>query len=297
MTKAALVVERVKSIVAEYAGMRLTLRQIFYRLVAAQVIENTKSNYQSLSKILVEARKARKIPYAAIEDRTRSMHKGHGSDLSATEHFNSFWEYVTNMDKRYTMPKWWGQPKRVQVWLEKQALQALFEQVTDAEGVDLAVCKGYPSLTFLWEAARSLRGLKEQIEIVYFGDFDPSGMDIERFVGQTLQDDFGIEVNVTRISITRDQIDEFNIPPAPAKPTDARLAGFVAEHGVAWQVELDAIEPRTLQGIIRDSIQAHFDVDAGARRDEELATRRARISRWLDEALNPEFEPPQERRP
>ncbi len=294
MTKAESIVERVKRIVAEYAGMRLTLRQIFYRLVAAQVIENTKSNYQFLSKVLVDARKARKIPYTAIEDRTRSMHKGHGSNLSAAEHFNSFWDYVTKMDKRYTMPKWWGQPKRVQVWLEKQALQALFEQVTDAEGVDLAVCKGYPSLTFLWEAARTLQGLKEEIEIVYFGDFDPSGMDIERFVGETLRDEFGIEVTVTRISITREQIDEYNIPPAPAKPTDSRTEKFVEEHGVAWQVELDAIEPRTLQGFIRDSIREHWDEDAGVLREEELSRRRAQIREWLDEAVNPDFEPPEE---
>lgn len=294
MTKAESVVERVKRIVAEYAGMRLTLRQIFYRLVAAQVIENTKSNYQFLSKVLVDARKARKIPYAAIEDRTRSMHKGHGSDLKAAEHFNTYWEYVTNMDKRYTMPRWWGQPVRVQVWLEKQALQALFEQVTDAEGLDLAVCKGYPSLTFLWEAARTLRGLKEQIEIIYFGDFDPSGMDIERFVGETLREEFGINVNVTRISITREQIDEYNIPPAPAKPSDSRTAAFTEEHGVAWQVELDAIEPRTLQGLIRDAIRVHWDEEAGERRDEELERRRVQIREWLDGAINPDFEPPEE---
>ena len=293
MTKSENVVERVKVIVAEYAGMRLTLRQIFYRLVAAQVIENTKSNYQMLSKILVDARKRRKIPYTAIEDRTRSMHKGHGSDLKAAEHFKAYWDYVTNMDRRYTMPKWWGQPTRVQVWLEKQALQALFEQVTDMEGVDLAVCKGYPSLTFLWEAARTLRGLKEKIEIVYFGDFDPSGMDIERYVGETLRGEFGIDVNVTRISITREQIDEYDIPPAPAKASDSRTEAFVAEHGVAWQVELDAIEPRTLQGFIRDSINVHWDEEAGERRDEELARRRVRIREWLDEAVNPDFEPPE----
>lgn len=295
MTKAESVVERVKGIVAEYAGMRLTLRQIFYRLVAAQVIENTKSNYQGLSKILVEARKKRKIPYTAIEDRTRAMHNGHGSDLSGAAHFNRFWSYISNMDRNYTMPKWWGQPKRVQVWLEKQALQALFEQVTDEEGVDLAVVRGYPSLTFLWEAARTLRGLKDQtIEIIYFGDFDPSGMDIERFVGETLKNDFGIEVNVTRISITREQIDEYNIPPAPAKTSDSRIEKFVEEHGVSWQVELDAIEPRILQGLVRDAIRVHFDEEAGERRDEELARRRLEIRGWIDEAVNPDFEQPEE---
>lgn len=45
-------------------------------------------------------------------------------------------------------------------------------------------------------------------------------------------------------------------------------------------------EPRTLQGLIRE--------EAGERRDEELERRRVQIRGWLDDAINPDFEPPEE---
>ncbi len=293
MTKRDDAVGLVRTIIGEYEGMRLTLRQIYYRLVARAFFPNTLSSYKWLSTVLVDARKNGAIAYTSIEDRTRAMHDGRGPDRGAAEHFRLFWDYVENMDARYTMPKWWGQPAFVQVWLEKQALSALFEQITDAEGVDLAVCRGYPSLTYLWEASELLNALDgKRIEILYFGDFDPSGADIERYVTETLRSEFGIDANVRRIAITREQIDEYEIPPAPAKTTDARYDSFVAEHGVAWQVELDAIEPRTLQGLILAAIRGEWDEEAGRTRDAELGVRRDRIRGWLDQAVNPEFDAP-----
>ncbi len=281
----------VQGIIAEYAGMRLTLRQIYYRLVAAQFFPNVLQSYKWLSTVLVDARKDGDIDYNAIEDRTREMHEGYGEDRTAAAHFRRSWEYVADMDNRYTMPHWWGQPKFVQVWLEKQALAALFEQVTDAEGIDLAVCRGYPSLTFLWEASETLQELdSKEIQILYFGDFDPTGEDIPRYVMETLREEFGIEATFERVAINRDQIDRYNIPPAPAKTTDSRYTAFVAEHGVAWQVELDAIEPRTLQGLVRDAIRGHWDNAAGRRRNTTLGQRRTQIREWLDDAVNPDFD-------
>lgn len=288
-------VSAVQGIIAQYPDMRLTLRQIYYRLVAAQIFPNVLSSYKWLSTVLVDARKDGQIAYSSIEDRTRPHVDGHGTERSAAEQFNRYWNYVTNLDRNYTMPKWWHQPKRVQVWLEKQALSALFRQVTDAQGVDLEVCRGYPSLTFLWEAAENSTGLPDgqEIEILYFGDFDPSGEDIERYVGESLRSDFGIDVNVTRVAITRSQIDQYQIPPAPAKTTDSRYGSFVAEHGVAWQVELDAIEPRVLQGLVRDAVRAHWERDASQERDIELSRRQAQIRSWLDDAVNQDFTPPE----
>src|SRR5216117_3794715 len=128
MTKRTDIVARVRAIIAQYAGMRLTLRQIYYRLVAAQVFENRLSNYKFLSDVLARAREDRQIPWGSIEDRTREVHEGHGEDRTAGEHFRLFWNYVTDMDNRYEMPKWWKQPKRVFVILEKEALFEVFRQ-------------------------------------------------------------------------------------------------------------------------------------------------------------------------
>ena len=294
MSKRSVLVERILSVIAQYTGMRLTLRQIYYRLVAAQVFPNRISSYKLLSDVLARAREARQVPWDAIEDRTREIHPGHGDDRTAGDHFRLYWNYVTNMDTKYEMPRWWKQPKRVFVVLEKEALFEVFRQITDGEGVDLIPLRGYSSVTLLHDFSRRMRRVPDgaDLHVLYFGDFDPSGADIERVAGEKLME-YGASFEIERVAITREQIDEFNIPPAPAKDTDSRTAAFQAEHGEAIQVELDAIEPRTLQEIIQDAIRSHWDNDAGRERDEELRQRRERIREWLDDAVNQDFEIPE----
>lgn len=298
MSKYDRIVPAVQAVIDEYGGMRLTLRQIYYRLVAGQVIENTLSQYKSLSEILVKARLEGDIGMADIEDRTRAMNFGHGEDMSPSAYFRGYWRTMESLARFYTMPRWSFQPKYVQVWVEKEALSRLFSEITLPEGVDLAVCRGYPSLTFLSEAADSLADHPQSedwdnVHVLYFGDFDPSGKDIERYVAERLGD-LGAFPQVRRVALTVEQIEEYNLPPAPAKTTDSRYNRFVAEEGVAWQVELDAIEPSTLQGMIRDAIRLHWNGDASERRTRVLQERRAQIQEWLDDYVDHDFEPPEE---
>jgi hypothetical protein len=71
--KYALVVNKVNEIFDDYPGMKLTLRQIFYRLVAEHDYPNTKSKYTQLSTQLVKARKIGHIDESRIEDRSRQF--------------------------------------------------------------------------------------------------------------------------------------------------------------------------------------------------------------------------------
>jgi len=49
----------------------MTVRQVYYQLVSRQVIENSRSQYQAVSNLLVEARRDGSIPWQWIEDRLR----------------------------------------------------------------------------------------------------------------------------------------------------------------------------------------------------------------------------------
>lgn len=290
-------VAKVNEIIKEYEGMKLTLRQLFYRAVAAKLIPNTKSAYQRLGKILVKARLNGDVAFTAMEDRTRKVEAGDEILYTPANYFNSYYNYLKNLDEYYKFPKWWGQPKKVAVFVEKEALSSLFRQVTVAEGVSLVCCRGYASLTLLYETAKALRirgkdGKYLDVHILYAGDFDASGMNIEEKVAERLKDDFNVKLTIERIAITKEQIDKYNISPAPGKKTDPRHAQFVAREGVDWQIELDAIEPRTLQEIVRKAIRKHFNDDLKVERDRELARRRKHIRRWINEALDPDFENP-----
>ncbi len=292
------IVPAVQAIVQEYGGMLLTLRQIYYRLVAAQVMPNTLSQYKSLSAILVEARMSGDLGFNVIEDRTRGIDFGHGEDITTAARFHRVLTLFRDLSERYEMPLWWGQPRYIQVWVEKEALSRIFSDITREEGVDLAVCRGYPSLTFLKDAALELSGRVrvggrtwEDIHVLYFGDYDPSGLDIERYIEERLGD-LGAYPQVRRVVLTREQVDEFQLPPAPAKTSDSRYWTMEMKEGEAIQVEMDAIEPRTLQELVREAVRDKYDVEAGERRENVLTFRQERIQNWVDEVFPGEYEGP-----
>ena len=258
MKKKEMIVENVKKIISEYT-MRLTLRQIYYRLVSKHIIPNVMNEYKYLSKVLVDARLKRQIPFTAMEDRTRGFI---GKDIAyeeAEDYHDKWLEWYKECAEDYKLPRWQNQPKYVEVWVEKEALSGLFNQVTEKAKVTLAPCRGYPSLTFMYEMACRLKYQRKPIEILYFGDLDPSGEDIYRVVRDYFAT-FGITANFEKIAITTEQIEEYDIPPMPTKRTDSRAAGFIEEYGDI-AVELDAIEPDKLQEIIREAIAEHFDED------------------------------------
>ena len=287
MSKKELLISKTKEIIEQYE-QRLTIRQIYYRLVSKNIIKNTINEYKYLSKVLVDARIQGEIPFETIEDRVREFIGGDKEYTEPEEHFNAWYRAFRRCHKIYEMPKWQGQPKYVEVWLEKKALQGVFSSVTDEMNVRLAPCGGYPSLTYLYEAARELKGIENKEKVIlYFGDFDMRGKDIERVITGYLQQCFGINVIIERCALTKDQIEKYELPPQPAKTTDSMWKGWVEEHGnVAW--ELDALPPDVLQEIIKESIAKHFDewiYEETLRLQEE---RRKQIKEMVDEILGGE---------
>jgi len=74
-----------------------------------------------------------------------------------------------------------------------------------------------------------------------------------------------------------DQVEEYHLPPNPAKMTDARAKGYVEEHGdESW--ELDALDPATLTGLIRDAVESYRDKDAWVKAVEEEEKHRRQLA-------------------
>ena len=67
-------IEAARRVIEEAAkgGFRLTLRAVFYRIVARNIIPNTKQAYKSLSETLGKARWAGMLPFDCIDDPERS---------------------------------------------------------------------------------------------------------------------------------------------------------------------------------------------------------------------------------
>jgi hypothetical protein len=257
----------------EERGIKPTLRTIFYRLVSVEVIPNTNQAYKQLSSACVEARKDGRLPWDCIADESRVVLEDFNEDYKTPEqHVQLYINLLKNASRFYTIPRWHNQPHYVEVWIEKQALADTFSSFLKDRDVRIVVNRGYSGWSFLFENCMRLLKVRrsgKEIHILYFGDFDPSGDDMDDHLDDAFRY-FGLEgIHFERIAVTEEQIEEFNLPPMPKnKETidkvnhDTRKNGFIKKYGKLYIVELDAllaIVPDKFKSIVQGSIDQFFD--------------------------------------
>lgn len=286
-------IEQADVIIGELAadGYSLTVRQLYYQFVARGLLANKQTNYKRLAKIMDDARKAGLIDWDAIEDRTRILRRI--PTFGSPEHF-----IRTEVRNYYYEDLWRNQDYYCEVWVEKDALLGVIERPCNDLRVPYFACRGYASSSALYEAgnrfARQMAAGKECV-LFHLGDHDPSGLDMTRVnredVNLFARAFEGVEVR--RLALNMDQIEEYNPPPNPAKDSDSRYNGYVEQHGESsW--ELDALNPRVIDKLIRDNIEQVLDRDTfdadEATEDENRDTLLDMARRWDEvvEFLKPE---------
>lgn len=242
----------INGIIDEYAaqGYKMTLRQLYYQLVSRDVIPNNVKEYGKLSRLLVEGRMAGIVDWDAIEDRIRVPYLPYYAEDPA--------DALDDIIGQYRIDRMKGQPRYIELWVEKDALSGVLKRITQEYHIRLMVNRGYSSCTAMHDASERFRNIgSRQVHILYLGDHDPSGLDMIRDITDRLLE-FGIDANVKRIALTKEQIEEYDPPPNPAKLSDSRSGKYIDEHGDScWEV--DALNPDVLHKIVRKNIEALID--------------------------------------
>lgn len=266
-----MLIEQCNVILEKYAdmGYDMTLRQLYYQFVAADLFpddrrwrqipntnkwvrdpngtKNAEPNYKWLGDVVTDGRLAGLIDWDYLVDRTRN--------LQTIGHWESPSSIMKAVASQYALDKWAEQPYRPEVWIEKEALSGVFENVCNQFNVPFFACRGYTSLSEMWRAARRLESYETngQIPVIlHFGDHDPSGIDMTRDITDRLEMFMGgIEVN--RLALNMNQVERYSPPPNPAKITDSRAKVYIRTYGdESW--ELDALEPDVLARLVQDAI-------------------------------------------
>ncbi len=243
-------ISRSNTIIDHYQsqGFRLTLRQLFYQLISRVEIPNTERSYKNLGEAISDGRLVGLLDWDAIEDRIRVPR--------TPQEFSGLQELAEVALQTYRLPRWAGQPYYVELWVEKDALAGVLESLANQYHVTLMVNRGYSSQSAMYEASKRFiqaEALGKSTVLLYLGDHDPSGEDMVRDIDDRLRM-FGVDsLQVRKIALTTEQVSEYNPPPNPAKLTDSRAAGYIAQHGPSsWEV--DALPPETLQEIVKNNI-------------------------------------------
>jgi len=250
---------------------RMTVRQIYYQLVSQRLIPNKASAYGSFDNHLTRARETGLVDPSSIIDRSRTIRNESRPGWESPD------SYLATVQDAYRRDPLHGQPRQVELWVEKDALSQVLYDAVERYQPTVVVCRGYSPYTLLYEA-------NERLDcddlVLYAGDFDPSGLDAYRDIADKLR------CEVHRIALTEEQIEAHQLPPIPTKATDKRQPAYVQQYGdAAW--ELDALRPDTFQAAVREAFEAELDLpkiaDVRQREEEEQAELHNLIARLRDD--------------
>lgn len=263
-------INKINKVIEDYGqqGYCLTLRQVYYQMVARDIIPNNERSYKNLGALINDARLAGLIDWYAIEDRTRN--------LQSRSHWTDPGHIIDSAAYSYHLDYWKNQENYVEVWIEKDALVGVIGKICNELDVNYFSCRGYVSQSEMWSAAQRLSHMKDQgknIILLHLGDHDPSGIDMSRDIKdrQILFENFDFDFK--RLALNMEQIEEFSPPPNPTKLSDSRATGYIEKYGYeCW--ELDALEPKVINRLIEKNVLKYRDErlfqEVKQREDEEI---------------------------
>ena len=238
------VINRAANIVRSY-NTSVTLRQLHYRLVSEQAIPNTSTAYKRLSSLTARLRREGAFP--ELIDRTRAIHR-HPT-------FTSPAHAMQALVDQYRLDRTAGQETSVYLAVEKAGMVLQREHWFGHLGVPVLALGGYASQSYVDQVVASVMATTRPAILLYAGDHDPSGEDIDRdFLIRT-----GCWAKVIRVALTAEQVQTHQLPINPGKATDSRAASFVVRHGALVQVELDALDPHQLRQLYADALAEWWD--------------------------------------
>jgi hypothetical protein len=255
-------IDQILAILVRYEDvLPLTLRQLFYILVAAQSIDKTNRAYRALGYTLRRARRARLVPFEAIAD--------DGSQLPAalvgwSDDDDLAW-LLAHEVRRFDLDPQTGQARRLLLWCEAAGMVRQLRRPASPFGIHVVPSGGFDSVTDKHGIAKLLQAAEEPFEILHIGDLDRAGEDIFRVFAEdagAFCEALGVDAIFTRLALTEQQVDLYGLPAAPPEMTGGRLV-----------VQAEALPPDILANLVDTAIRDRLDLGLVA----ETATRSATI--------------------
>lgn len=206
----------------------LTVRQLYYRLVSKLIIQNNANRYKSLSGVVTKLRRME------IDGYDRCL--------------------VQN------------QENYVEIFVEKDALSGIFEDVAWPYCVRVVTNKGQSSATYINNYAKRAHAVRDNNRqwpiILYFGDLDPSGARIPVAIERSLKKYHNLTIDLRVVALKREQVESYDLPHSidALKKSDPNYKWYRRNFGDI-AVELDSIHPKDLQDLIKDELSKVLDIE------------------------------------
>ena len=187
----------------------------------------------------------------------------------------------------YRRDYWEHQPHRVELWVESDSIASFVSKMTYLYGIPMYVCKGQASKTYIREAADDALAAGKDLRILYVGDWDPTGLQIDTSLAERYgRYGAGVKLELQRIAVTPEQIRELSPISTPAKQTDRNFPRFEQRCNDAGvpvaAVETEALPPQFLRDLVDRAIAAQIDEERWELVAEYERQEKAQLSDLLD---------------
>ncbi|MGD1082998.1 MAG: hypothetical protein ABR881_32185 [Candidatus Sulfotelmatobacter sp.] len=272
--------------ILEESKFPLTLRRLYYELISKGLIENSKESYASVVSKITNARWDGDMP-------THLLGKviDPGRDPHSVVTWANVADYARSAARMYERDRWADQATYVELWVEKQAIVSLLTGVCSENQIVLRPCHGFNSFPALHQAAVDLLEIHKNITILWLGDHDVYGYEIEQDIQTRLREMFALLGNPTkavefrpRLGILQEDIGKFGIVPLQVewlddegeatgkggKKKQAKRDAFIAQYGNE-AAEVDGLPAEELIQRVQDAIDDESVIDDRESWDNSLA--------------------------
>ena len=237
-----------------------SVRHVFYLMTdprRAVSVAKSDGGYRRVGRRLHALRESGAVPFEWITDATRR-----GFHVATYQGGADFLRRVAGL---YRHNVWQDAQTHCEIWCESRSIAGVLEADCREIAVSLFPTAGFASDSLIFEAARdhvyhqdrTMRGA-----IFYCGDFDPSGLEIDRDAEAKLRryiDRLGGDpdwLEFQRLAITPAQIVEHDLPTKPRKASELRRPDVTAT------VEAEAMPAGDLRRIVRSAVEAYLPAGA-----------------------------------
>jgi hypothetical protein len=279
----------------DYKEYRPTKRAIFYRSVSDNMIPNLKESYKGLIQATSKAQKdningdPKRLNIFSFADGTRFIDDIKDQFWTPEQYVDRRASDLKNASKGYFeggyLTRWHGQKNYCECMIEKNALRGAFRNALKGREVRIVPNNGWSSLVYKWTNIQRLvekSNEYDNVVLLYFGDYDPSGVSMSNEIGEDLRAS-GIEFE--RVGLNHSQISKYGLehltnpdPDVMAKlMKDPNAESFRRENdGKLFQIELDALQkdPEAFKQLVQDSVDEYFDEDINRKNHKKYTAKK-----------------------
>ena len=243
----------------------ITFKQLYYRLIAEGVIENSQSKYRMLNNLITNARKHGRlnpslfVPAAPL----------HRVDVSVEN-------YLQTCANLYHIDRTKTQKNYVEIWVEKNTVHHFVSHLMAQYDVPVYVSQGHSNYSFAYQAYERLRLAAQSGKVprvIFLMDLCVSSFNNYEYFVQEMAALFKVSYNemasvIFCQGVLPDHIVRYDLVEAPSSTNDRRVKPFEDRYGDLLEslgfprtprIELEAIDPKDLRALIYNTIFGILD--------------------------------------